>query len=295
MVKEMEEQTPRIRCRTIAETDLPGLADLLTRGFPERSRAYWDHALAQLAQRDAPADCPRFGYMLDCDGAAVGVILLIFSQIGPSGAPHLRCNISSWYVDPRWRGYASLLIASAARRKDTTYFNVSPAPHTLPVIEAQGFKRYCDGQMLCLPALNAPVFGARVEQFDAATDYGADIDASERALLIDHVANGCVALILRHRGRASPFVFLPCPVVRRVFPGAQLVYCRSVDEFVRYAGPLGRRLLREGIMAALVDANGPIAGLIGAYQTKRGPKYFKGPHRPIIGDIAFSEAILFGP
>jgi len=74
------------------------VADLLARGFPARPRKYWTSALARLAARGAPDGCPRFGYLLEADGAPVGVLLLIFAESG--GA--VRCNVSSWYVEPAY-------------------------------------------------------------------------------------------------------------------------------------------------------------------------------------------------
>jgi hypothetical protein len=90
--------------------------------------------------------------MLERGDRAVGVVLMIFTLQG--GGAQARCNISSWYVDPLYQGYASLLIAAAIRLKHVTYINVSPATHTRPVIEAQGFRRDSNGQMLCVPILS---------------------------------------------------------------------------------------------------------------------------------------------
>ena len=36
------------------------------------------------------------------------------------------------------------------------------------------------------------------------------------------------------------------------------------------------------------------AGLVGAYLDGKSPKYFKGPQRPSFGDLAYTEAVMFG-
>lgn len=287
-----QEVTPRIRCRMIAEADAPALAALLAQGFPERSSGYWRNAFEKLARRDAPEAYPRFGYLLEHEGAPVGVILMIFTKFGEK---HIRCNISSWYVEERYRGYASLLIAAAVRHKDVTYVNISPATHTWRVIEAQGFRRYCEGQMLTVPALSRWTANARVRAFDRRRDYGDALAAQERDVLMSHADHGCVALVVHEKKEAHPFVFLPRRVLRNFVPTLQLVYCRDISEFQRFAGPLGRELLRQGHPSVLVDASESIPGLIGLYMRDRGPKYFKGPERPRLGDLAFSESVLFGP
>ena len=83
-------------------------------------------------------------------------------------------------------------------------------------------------------------------------------------------------------------------LVKGVIPCAQLVYCRDVDDFVRFARPIGRFLARRGQALVLIDANGPIPALIGRYFDAKMPKYFKGPDRPRLGDLAYTEAAMFG-
>jgi hypothetical protein len=49
----------------------------------------------------------------------------------------------------------------------------------------------------------------------------------------------------------------------------------------------------RGLPLIVIDANGPVKGLIGWY-SKGAPKYFKGPDPARLGDIAYSERALFG-
>lgn len=293
-MKMTSRDAPRIRCRPIDDADVPALTDLLAQGFPDRSVGYWTNALESLARRDAPRAYPRFGYMLEYGDQAVGVLLMIFTLQGAGGG-QARCNISSWYVDPLYQGYAALLIAAAVRSKDVTYINVSPAAHTRPVIEAQGFRRYCNGQMLCFPALSGPTPKALARRFCAGRNYGPSLANEERNILLAHESYGCLSFVVQEKGHAHPFVFLPRRVLRGVFPALQLVYCREIEDFVRFAGVLGRAVSKLGHFSVLVDANERLPGLVGVYRPNCGPKYFKGPQRPRIGDLAFCESILFGP
>ena len=77
-------------------------------------------------------------------------------------------------------------------------------------------------------------------------------------------------------------------------PCAQLIYCRDIADFVRFAGPLGRFLALRGRPFVIVDSNGPIPGLVGIYRRGSMPKYFKGPRRPRLGDLAYTEYALLG-
>ena len=282
--------TPRIRCRQIADGDLDGLVDLLKRGFGRRrTRAFWRHALACLRTRAVPPDMPRYGYVLENDGTAVGVILLIFAATPGSGSP--RANVSSWYVAPAYRSYAPLLVSQALKLKQVTYLNISPAPHTWPILEAQGYHRYSNGIVVAAPLLRHSEADVRLVAADRSPD--APHAPFEHNLMREHVAAGCIAVWGVTRERALPFVFRP-RLVKSVVSCAQLVYCTDVADVVRFAGPLARYLAARGWLCMLIDANGPIEGLGGRYFDNTQPRFFRGPERPRLGDLAYTEAALFG-
>jgi hypothetical protein len=169
---------------------------------------------------------------------------------------------------------------------------ITPAPHTRAILEAQGYECYCRGRLAAVPALSAASPGARIEPVGPETSPGEDLPSSEIDLLRAHAELDCISVICRAGGRRYPFVF----ATRRKFglvPFATLVYCRDLQEFVRFAGNLGRFLVRRGFPLLIVDANGPVPGLIGTYSDDH-PKYFKGPDQPRIGDLAYSKRVFFG-
>ena len=101
--------------------------------------------------------------MLDNDGRPVGVLLLLYTFRDEGGEPSIYCNLSSWYVEPAFRNYATLLTKIAQRHKEVTYLNISPATWTWPIIEAQGFSSYCSGLFFSIPALSRAARGMTVE------------------------------------------------------------------------------------------------------------------------------------
>jgi hypothetical protein len=115
----------------------------------------------------------------------------------------------------------------------------------------------------------------------------------ERDLLAAHAGYGCIGFWCVTRERAHPFVFRP-RIVKRVVPCAQLIYCADVADVVRFAGPVGRFLALRGRPFVVIDANGPIEGLLGRYVDGTMPKFFRGPVEPRLGDLAFTETALFG-
>lgn len=288
---------PQIRCREISESDLDRVADLLTRGFVGRSRNYWIQGLRRQAVRDVPQGYPRFGYMLEHDGAPVGVLLLLYSLRPCDDELAVHCNLSSWYVDPAFRNYAPMLTSVAQRRREVTYFNISPATWTWPIIEAQGFRPYCKGLFFSFPVLarHSPDITIEIVPLDATTVEG--LPASELELLTRHASYDCFSLVCRRGSDVIPFILMPMRIRRGWIapPAMQLIYCRDVADYVACAGAIGRLLLSRAKFAVLLDANGPVEGLSGFYTEKRGRKYCKGPHRPRLADLTDTELVLYGP
>lgn len=280
---------PRVRLRQIVEADLPAVAGLLSEGFSNRTEAYWLRGLQRHAARPIPEGYPSFGFCLESDGVPVGVILLLFSAFASADGPVVRANVSSWYVKPAFRSFGSLLITSTTRDKRVTYFNITPAPHTWSTVETQGFSLYCKGQIYGALALSRPVAGATVGLFSEAP---ARLTEFERDLLARHASYGCLSVVVRGRDGDHPFVFQRHRV-RGLVPVCRLIYCRSIDDFARHAGNLGRFLLWRGGPLVRFDANAARPDVVGWYSELRGRKYAKGGNPPHLGDLAFTEAALF--
>jgi len=284
------------RVREIQEGDLDAVGDLLTRGFVHRKREYWMRGLHRQRTRPIPSQVPRYGYLLESEGVGVGCLLLIYASRIVDGKPALFCNVSSWYVDPAFRNYAALFASMTQKRKDVTYFNVTPATPTWPILEAQGYVAYCRGLHFSMPALSASGRGMTIEAVAPETPAVAGLTGDELALLRRHAEYGCLSLVCRSAESAFPFILFPLRKRRGVIPlpAVQLGFCRSIDDYVRCAGAIGRYLLRHGKPVIIADANGPMAALPGIYTEARGRKYFRGPYRPRLGDLADTELAIFG-
>ena len=188
-------------------------------------------------------DYPRYGHALFVEGVVVGVLLPDFF------APrHLerqpRClQPFELCVDQEHRGHSAMLHLSSVKRKEVTYVNISPALYTRKAIEAFGFRRFSEGQMVVAPILSAARRKTRVIAFDECRPEAALLSENERQILTDHAAMGCRALLCLEDGAAFPFVFQPRRVVRDLIPCPHLIYCREAGDFVRFASPIGRYLM----------------------------------------------------
>jgi hypothetical protein len=271
------QQVTRVRCRPIADSDLDRLADLLTRGFPQSHRSYWREGFARWQHVPVVEGLPRYGYVLDGGIGPVGVILLISSQRGD----RVIANLSSWYVEPQWRTHSTLLIAVATKLKHVTYLNASPAPHTWRTLQAQGFVPYNFGRSAVFAL---PGRGAVRENIPD--------DLPEAQLLRDHRAMGQISLTVEKDGIVSPFVLKPRRLDKPPVPVMDVMFTRSPDDLRRCAPALARHFLPRGSLGFLID--GDMDGLLSHYVEGKEPRYFKGPHRPVLGDLAYTEKVIFG-
>jgi hypothetical protein len=280
----------------ILESDLDAVGDLLTRGFQHRSRDYWMRGLHHQGTRPLPSGVPRYGYLLENGGLPVGCLLMIYSSKTIDGEIATCCNVSSWYVDPAFRNYAALFASMTQKRKDITYFNVTPAMATWPILEAQGFVSYCRGLHFSMPALSRGGRGITVEAVTPATLSIAGLPDADLEMLKRHAGYGCLSLVCRTAQAALPFIFFSLRKRRGIIPlpAMQLGYCRSIADYIDCAGAIGRYLLYRGKPIIIIDATGALAGLPGIYSEARGRKYYKGPHRPRLGDLADTELAIYG-
>jgi hypothetical protein len=155
-------------CREIHAYDIDRVVALLSRGFG--CAAYWVQAMRRLTDHPGPPEIPKYGIVLEDHDGLVGVVLLIHADLPFEGKSRIRRNVSSWYVDPAYRSHASILAKRATRLPNVTYFNVTPAPHTRGVLQAQGFRPFAFGRTVTVPALNPPRLGSRSIRFQRVSN-----------------------------------------------------------------------------------------------------------------------------
>ena len=270
-------QASRVRCRPIEETDLDGLADLLTRGFPRSTRDYWMRGFARWKALPVIEDVPRYGYLLDGNFGPVGAVLLLSSRRGNQ----ILSNLSSWYVDPQWSSHAGLLISLATKLAHVTYLNASPAPQTWRTLQTQGFVPYNFGRSVSFALPGRGTVSHTIPD-----------DLVEAQLLRDHREMGWISLTVEKDGIVSPFVLKPRRLDKVPAKVMDVMYCRGAEELRRCAPALAKHFLPKGSLGFLID--GDMDTALSHYAEGEEPRYFKGPYRPILGDLAYTEKVIFG-
>lgn len=287
-------ESARVSCRVIQEADIAGVVDLLHQRFPKRTRTYWVRALQRLADRIPPDGFPRFGYLLGRAERIIGVLLLISSEQPGAEGPVVRCNLSSWCLLEEAQVYAPLLVLRAIKKKPATYTNTTPRTETLPIIEAQGFRRYNTGVFAGVPAFSRAPRDTRISAHPEQWQRARFIQPNDERLLADHRGFGCISLWCDSPRGGQPFVFRRRFIRPGAIPAAQLIYCKSLEDLEMYAGAVGRWLARIGLPLTLVPSDRPLRGVRGRYFPDKLPLYFKGSEPPAVCDLAYSEAALLG-
>jgi len=278
--------------REIDDGDHSAVADFLGAGigYPQ---SYFNTLFAVLRAMDVPPGYPRYGYVATVGPRVVGAILLIFAAVEKEGAKSVRCHVTSWCVDKRYRTLAVPLFSRGLKFRGVTYINISASPRIRRIIQAQGFKEYARGQLVLSPLVHIfrrPSAGeVRIVDWRVTPD--AAHDHYELQVVRDHGGYGGLSFWCIHEMRAYPFVFHE-RLYKSMIPGVQLLYCRSIDSFVRLVGPISRVLAQRGKLLVGVDANDSVAGLTGLYLPGTEPRYFKGAEPPGLGDLAYTQKAM---
>ena len=275
------------KIRDLVSEDIPALTALLAEGFPLKTPAYWQNALAVLGARPRLGELPQYGLGLEVDGTLQGVMLMIAGQRGD----HLYCNLSSWYVREDHRTWSVMLFQRAMRRKGVCYTDCSPAEHVLPVITKLGFQPYTGGSVL-IDARAALRGGDGVVQ---ALDRTAldRLDPPEQSLIRAHLEHGCAGvLVTGPDGRPHPALYRTTRL-KRLVPAARFV-SGPPEVLMAAAGGLMRALVRRGLPLMLIDLPTEGTPSLGRHMPGYGIRYARGGPPLYAGDLLDTEIAVFG-
>ena len=275
--------------REITDDDLEAVCGLLVEGFPLQSEGYWTRGLANLGSLRTVEGFPRYGYLIEADNAAQGVLLTITSDHGVYG---VRTNLSGWYVREGYRHFATFLFRHALKLKNTTFLNTSPSARALPIVKAFGFEPFTAGMMML--DLRTAMRGRSSRGEVQRLGFGdlANISEPEGVIAEDHLRMGCDVLWLETDVRAGLLIHRR-KWIRRLLPCSQVILA-DPDLMTALAGPVMRALAIRGSLLALCDVDHTPEAAIGRV-FPRGIRYFKGADAPPVANLSYSEFAVFGP
>lgn len=280
-----------MRMQPIDDTCMSEAAALLSRGFPDRGPEFWNTALERLSAYRKSAKTGPIGQLMLVEEKPAGVILTIGSRRSDPNVPPNFVNLSSWYVDERYRWLAPRMLQQVVAEKSLTYTDLSPSAETRIVNERLGFTTVSEGVFLFpLPwaAIRCRRTQARVLSFSHIPKNA--LSDEDYAMLAQHRDLGCVAAALDVDGRHYPLLFYP---TRRMgLSVARLLFAESRMLVTDNLRLIARFLLREGVLFLTVHANRDERMPGGILWSPVAPVQVKGKWHCGRVDHAFSELVL---
>jgi hypothetical protein len=281
--------------RPIDRATMPEALSLLFHGFPRQALSFWEAGFAEIQRLHAHfdhGDAP-LGYLMSAGDRDVGVLLTCRSLRQRSdGTQYPVVNLSSWYVDPKFRLLAPMMLRSVLAESGSLYTDLSPSHEVARLNPHFGFKLWNDGMMIAaiLPWAAMPTRSG-VDVFPFDSNQGPILQPQDRELLAWHAAKGCIAMVLCEDGRSQPLLFRM--IRRKGMPFAHLIYAESRIAVTRNLAPIMRCLLARGIFLLCVDAIKSDCPLGMHYRPTR-KSFWKGEMQRDRIDYAYSELVLLG-
>lgn len=277
----------------LSESNWTLAVDLLVEGFPERDRAFWEGGLANLRRYggNTAAGAP-LGFLFFEKQAVAGVLLTpAYLRRRADGSAQKIVNLSSWYVRPKQRWRAGLMLKTIIADPDVVYTDLTPTEKIQQMLPALGFAPINAGiELIFLPAaaLTGGWAGAARPADPATWGFAT---APDWATIDAHRALGCVPLCLDGPSGTCRIVYQ-----KGHYSGAtaaSLVYVESHAKLRPALGALARHLLARGIMLLRLPAQNARVGL-GSVFRPRNIWFAKGDTFADRTDVLGSELTLFG-
>ncbi|WP_432348759.1 hypothetical protein WMC41_25535 (plasmid) [Shinella yambaruensis] len=277
-----------LKLRAIGHDGLDAASDLLTKGFPSRTRDFWRRGLKRLLDHEGTAGGGPIGNFLMAGETPIGILLTIARS--DEGTGRKVINLSSWYVEESHRWYAPRMLLAAMSDSRATYTDLTPSKAATELNNRLGFRTIdYDLPLFALPWL--AIAGRRRGRLVAldAVPAGAIAEALMRDLRA-HRDLGCIVTVIESGGRHHPVVF---DVIRKKrIPLARVIYAESSDLVTDNLAILARLLLRHGVpLLCLQLPRG--RHVPHAWRWKSGLRYqVKGEWDERIIDELYSERVL---
>lgn len=228
---------------SIGQEGLEAAAELLTKGFPARSLAFWQRGLRRLADHNSATGMPSVGNFLMAGETPVGILLTIPKRDAHTG--HRVVNLSSWYVEENHRWSAARMLMAVMADKRAVYTDLTPTRAAAEVNARFGFRSF-NYKLLVLVLPWLALVGRKQGRLVplAAIPPGAISDVLMTDLK-NHRDLGCIVTSIEVDGSYHPVVL---DVTRRkCIPTARVVFADNMDLIVRNLAAIARMLVLRGV------------------------------------------------
>lgn len=279
-----------MRLRPIDDDSIADAVAILSRGFPERPASFWETGLHRLAAYRKATNGRPIGQMMMVDGKAVGVILTIASKRYYGATPREVVNLSSWYVDAKYRWLAPRMYQSIVADNSVTFTDLSPTAETAKINERLGFRIATEGNLLFFLPWVALTGRARARVIPFEHLPAGALPDAERVLLADHRDLGCIAAALDVGGRYHSLLFHPTR--RKGLPVARLLLATSRKLVAEHIAAIARFLLRCRMLFLTFNGDSVETAAGGIMWNRSAPVQVKGDWERDRVDLTYSELVF---
>src|SRR2546425_460437 len=216
--------------RPVRGTDIEPLCAFLDRGFGARIPAAAWRLLFDYQWLD---EKPNLGFLLIAGDEIRGFIGMVYARRLVQGKTALVCNLSSFYVDPDYRGWSFALLARALRDETVCYTSLTPSRTVAHMCEAMGFSYIDRNKIILPPLLNALTLRGPTPQiiFDPE-QVRALLGSEQRQIFDDHAPYDCLQLVLQS-GSERAYLVAKRRKIRQL-PVSELLYCSAPSLLARH-------------------------------------------------------------
>ncbi len=261
--------------------------DILRRGFPYRSRSFWETSINRIRRF---CECKSVGQFLIVQGRPVGIILTpLYERVISDDRAQPIINLSSWYIEPEFRQCALLMMKRLLSKDDAIFTNLSPTPSVMKIMNRCGFRSLNKGISLIFLPYHACIGrkGAEIVEFRDVPNNALSTHINK--MLAHHAEFGAIAGAFLENNNWYPLLFSKSS--RRGAPGVQLLYCEDNTAMLRNLNAICRFLLKHRQTFLIVDI--PLQGEVpGMQYCDRGWKIALGESFENRTDYAGSELFL---
>lgn len=238
----------------IDQSNINVAIDLLLRGMPSTSRAFWENGLARMQSSHAHSIAGEgIGQLVYVKGKPVGIGLtaVSYQPITSTGATKRTVNFASWFFEPAHRFRLPFMLNKLLRDKESVFTDLTPTQTVWPILESLGFEPLNQGvHAVCIPAASI----CHAKSHAVINWNAADTSGFSDALIQtfeEHETYGCLPYVIETPDNAVPLLVKPCRI--KGIPSAQIIYCSDNQILNDAIGGLTRKLVQRGLLALLLD------------------------------------------
>jgi acetoacetyl-CoA synthetase len=227
-----------VHVRRATADDTPRIVELLREGFgpDEREPQTWSALLSY----EWISEKPNLGFVLMAGERIVGFVGTVFSR----RKDVVVCNLSSWYVLPKYRGWGALLLRAALQDETVSYVSLTPGPEAAATFRALHFWPVERKKIYLLPFADAETLLHRRPELELRHERIRELlSPEERRIFDDHQPYDCLHLVVRD-GAEHAYVVCKKRPFRRPYlknvPGhsllsySEVLYCSAPELLSRH-------------------------------------------------------------